>query len=252
MPVVHLLGYVSPTNLQIGFKLPLHVDVTNPFSGKLYDIRPEIRDCKIDVSCQMDEFILADFQDIFPLALDIVSNVVNLIAFATGWGLTVILDKFVDPDGNEKTIRHRTEYVQGLCTSYGIDKSRFSAVLQMLHKQPSLGWAFEDLARAIRETNTKTVHCARAIETLKHLVADENLNNTKRWEQFRDKLNLTVEYVKILTDYSAENRHGKRVFVSAEITQETMRRAWIIMDRYIAFRLHGGIAPLPLSQFPML
>src|SRR6185312_11433371 len=115
-----------------------------------------------------------------------------------------------------------------------------------------LAHAFDDLIHAISVPHVSSVNCARAIEGLKHLLSTDAMNDKQRWEHMRNVLNLSKDYLSLITKSSEENRHGKRSRVEGDVASDVTRRSWTIMNRYLEFRKRGSADPLPADQFPLL
>ena len=72
------------------------------------------------------------------------------------------------------------------------------------------------------------------------------------WEVFRHVLNLERSFTDYITNASIAPRHGNKMAHPGEAdNSKLLEHAWMIMDRFIAFR-KGGSMPLSISDFPML
>ena len=104
---------------------------------------------------------------------------------------------------------------------------------------------------AISSPRTIVPHCARAIDTLRVLSAPAKANKKRGWEILQRNLQVSEEYVKLLSVETRASRRGDHQAVSGEMTSEISKRAWTIMNRYLEYRKRGD-QPLPLDLFPPL
>jgi hypothetical protein len=67
----------------------------------------------------------------------------------------------------------------------------------------------------------------------------------------RDSLNIDQPYLEFITEHSKGPRHGDVKGSTFSATRETIKRSWIVMNRFLEFRKRGN-RPLSLSEFPLL
>jgi hypothetical protein len=115
----------------------------------------------------------------------------------------------------------------------------------------SIVFAFRDLIEAITLPHRAPVSCARAIEGLRNVIAGSGLARGQAWGEFNRVLQLDPAYTKLITTNSAGTRHGDHERISGAITTEITRRAWVIMNRFLEYRLRGD-KPLDAKEFPLL
>jgi len=116
---------------------------------------------------------------------------------------------------------------------------------------PALFQALDDLIVSITLPHHSPVNCARAVEGLRHLIAAPGASASQAWEQMRDALRLDRTFLQLITDTSTAPRHGNRAYIPGATTTETVRRSWIVMDRFLAYRKRGN-TPRPVAEFPVL
>ncbi|HWW07085.1 hypothetical protein [Collimonas sp.] len=204
----------------------------------------------IDVECKIPEFRVDIYPEIYRRALDLSRAQVDLVAFKMGWGLTVVLETFVDPKGVSHPICHINKKLSSLCTSFGLDAG-FGEICTLVTQSPQLFMALRELISSISLPHVSSVDAARAIERLKHLIATPGANDKQAWKEFREALQIDQKYLKYITNHSAKPRHGNPDFVSGEVTTELTYRSWAIMNRYFEYLKRGGV-PLSSSEFPLL
>jgi hypothetical protein len=93
--------------------------------------------------------------------------------------------------------------------------------------------------------------CARAIETIRVVMAPENINRKTGWALMQKHLNLNESFVKAITDCGVAPRHGDHKFVAGSTNRVIATRSWIIMNRFLVYKKRGSL-PLPLAEFPLL
>lgn len=249
MESIHFFGGVlpKPAQVTVSFKPRIHWEAEGIGS---IEFTCHIENSKIDVECQLAEYKSEHFVAIYMRALDLCRAQVDLVGFKMGWGLTVVLDSFIDPDGATTPIFPKDETLGALCTAFALDK-HFDKLCVKVIESPSLFMALRDLVSAISLPHVSLVDCARAMERLKHLVATPGSKDAQAWEQLRQALQIDKIYLKYISDHSSDPRHGRPGHTLGMVTTEVTRRTWIIMNRYFEYLKRDG-TPLPSSEFPLL
>jgi hypothetical protein len=249
MRSVHLLGKIIPDCQQVS--LELNPTVTWEAEGMgVVELRSQIKRSKIDVECRLTDYRPEYLPEIYIRALDMCRAQVDLVAFKKGWGLSVILESFVDHKGVTTPIALTHDELGTLCTAYSLEDN-FRELSQKILESPARFMALRDLISAISVPHVSLVDCARSIEGLRHTIANPNSKDAAAWREFREALHIDRAYLTYVTDHSRDGRHGRREYVPGAITTEVTRRAWIIMNRYLEYlKLDGGA--LPIDEFPLL
>jgi len=107
-----------------------------------------------------------------------------------------------------------------------------------------------DLVSTLARPLEWTVNCARAIEGIGHLISPSK-PKPEQWEALRTNLNLSKDYLTLITNESKAPRHGQLLPVKNITLSEIRKRSWTVMDRFLTFRKIGNV-PLPISDFPVL
>jgi hypothetical protein len=112
-----------------------------------------------------------------------------------------------------------------------------------------MNYAIRDLTQALVHPRLAAINYARAIETIRHMIAP-NEDRKHGWKILQDSLNVTEKYLRLITDQSITHRHGEHTPISNWNSAEIELRAWTTMNRY----LHHSrtLSPLPLDVFPLL
>ncbi len=249
MQSIHFLGRVLPEPAQVTVSFKPTIHWKDEEIGSM-EFACDIKNSKIDVECLLAEYKPEYCVAIYMRTLDLCRAQVDLVGFKMGWGLTVILESFVDQNGARTPIFPRDETLGTLCTAFALDKD-FDQLCAKVIESPSLFMALRDLVSAISLPHVSLVDCARAIERLRHLVAKQGSEDVRAWEQLRQALHIDKAYLKYITDHSTDPRHGRPGHTPGTVTKEVTRRAWIITNRYFEY-LKQDCVPLPLSKFPLL
>lgn len=67
----------------------------------------------------------------------------------------------------------------------------------------------------------------------------------------RECLNLSVDYLKLITDVSTAPRHGDSRHISGTTTVEITSRTWTVMNRLLEYKKRD-VQRLPVAEFPHL
>jgi hypothetical protein len=214
MPKVVFLGRVLPTVANVTINNPHEITWIEPGIGLNVQFRAVIKNSAIEVSCDLNRYTRDDFVHIYIRALDIARASIDLVAFANGIGYTTILEKFVDDTGEASDILIGDPRLPALCTAFDLTSERFDAVYNLVLTSPPIFWALNDLIVANTLPHVGVVNCARAIESLKYLIAKPGVSRSRAWEQFRIALRVSESYLRLILENSIENRHGNRVYIS--------------------------------------
>jgi hypothetical protein len=222
-----------------------------PDVGLHLTLTVRIQESHIHVECEQDRpFEPSHFSAaLLPAASKLARTVVDLLIFASGFDLTVLLEKFVNPHGMETLILTQAPNVPGLCTAYSLNNlDTLCPVVGAL--DPQLMLALHDLVSSIKQAEFPAVNCARAVEGLRWMISGKG--NTKGgWAEMREALNFTEPYLKFITDQSTGPRHGNQTFVPSALRREVTTRAWVVMNRFLEYRKRGNTPLLP-AEFPLL
>lgn len=252
MPEVHFIGSVLPSgivNVAIEHQPTLTWHI--PEIDFTVDFKVSIKDSIVDVECKSSRFDeLKDLIPIYIRAFDLARASVEVVAFSIGYGLGVLLEKIVYPDGSSELIVPKFDHLATLCSSYTLLEN-FDKIHTIVLTDNDVRMALHELIEANSMPHVSLVNCARAMERLRHTIASADTKIPKAWALMRTALQIEEAYLKSITDASTGPRHGKPGHVPGTVTMAVATRSWIIMDRYFHYRL-GGSEPLSNKQFPML
>lgn len=211
----------------------------------------------VNIEIKTSRFNPPDLSYFYIRALDLARASVNLVGFAAGLGLFVVIDAFIDPNGKETSLAFIDQKLANLCTAYKVntnspqENAEFQKMAEVVMSVPALFMALDDLIVSITLPHHASVNCARAVEGIRALLAPNVTPRHRAWAILREALRIEAPYVEFITERSIANRHGDRQHIPGDVTTEIAQRAWKIMNRYLEF-LKRGSQPLPESEFPLL
>jgi hypothetical protein len=253
MQKIQFIGRVSPSAIKITASAP-ELKWKWEEQGTELTFRVKIGNSIVNVECELETFKPEYITELHRRALDLACALVNLVAFAHGVGLSVVLEALIAPDGSPTEIVPIDASLPPLVTAYSLDataKADFDAILNAVITSPDLFMALGDLIQAITLPHVSPVNCARAVDRIKHLIASPGVDDAQAWKQMREALQMEETYLKFITDVSKNPRHGRRGHTPGAQTTEAARRTWSVMNRYLEYIKRGRKA-LPVDKFSLL
>jgi hypothetical protein len=250
---VTFIGRVLPSTVNFSFTKIPSVQWEDTEQAVKMSFAIAIQNSSILIVCELDRYSDSYLGHLHMRALDLARGVIDLACFATGYGATVILDSFIKPDGAESLLRFEDTRLASLCTAFRLGPAPnpdLDMVLKIVLTEPPLFMALNDLIVSITLPHHASINCARALGGIRNMIAP-NLPVKQSWEALRNTLNLSRDYLELITDTSAAPRHGDRAHIPGPVVMEISKRSWIIMDRFLEFRKRGN-QPLPAIEFPVL
>lgn len=249
MPKILIFGRAFPER---GFSIQNHPKM--PFTdskGRSLVFDMNIDNGAITINCEMDEFEPTPEQVLFLYvrAMDFASAAINVTSLAFGEGRTFILENFTDQYGKNWNFRNRSKELAGLFTIVKPNTPDFELLIQIVISRPYLNYAIRDLTQALVQPRLAALNYARVIETIRHLIAP-NEERKRGWQILQDNLNVSEEYLRLITDQSIAHRHGEHTPISNWNNAEIELRAWTILNRYLHYTRR--LSQLPLTDFPLL
>ena len=110
---------------------------------------------------------------------------------------------------------------------------------------PALGWALNDLRAAIVDRDRSSMHCGRAIESIRQVFyrPEDGKHAKESWKRMREALGLAEDDLKVITEASMPSRHGAMPYRSPE-----ERLALIRMVRQVAVAYARYVSSMPESK----
>lgn len=182
-------------------------------------------------------------------AVELVTAAVDAFAFSKGWALLVVFDDVIINDQPMRGLALTESSVQPFATALK-SEDELEALIPIILNDFNLKFALRDLVASLHTLNYSAIAAARSVETIRVALSPKNPNDKQAWEHMRDVLNIDMEFLKSITDASRGPRHGRRA-ISGELQVVVTRRAWAVVNRYIAY-LRQGKRPLDTSEYPLL
>lgn len=203
--------------------------------------------------------------ELYKRALDLTRAAVDLLAFATGQGLVVVLDHFTNPDGRISPLMFENGSLAPLCTAFRIatsDDTSFREVSRLVMADPNMFMALNDLIAAITYPHQAPVNCARAMEAVRNCITppadpppakprEQSAERDKAWARMRQALCVDETYLRDITNTSVGPRHGHRKSIPGPQITTILEKSWQVMDRFLEYRKRGD-KDLPQSEFATL
>jgi len=123
-------------------------------------------------------------------------------------------------------------------------------IIKITEPDPRILKHIHDLAYCLSHPLEIPVNCARAVEGISKLIAPD-AKTEQRWLALRENLNLTRDYVQLISDVSTDPRRGGMKPMSLPQLYEVRNRSWTVANRFLHFMKLGN-ARLPREGFPLL
>jgi hypothetical protein len=259
MAVFKFLGRVLPPRARVTLTDLGTIHWKDAALGLEIDMTVKMIDSKVEVVCDSNLYATEDDgNQVYMRAFDAARAAVNSFCFATGLGLSVVLEKVIKPDGIEHDILVQRPELAAMFTAFEAlapnreqESKNFSTMYGIVLGNSQIFMALDDLIVSISLPHYAPINCARAIETLRQVMTPEAEDRKQGWETMRQNLNISLEYLSFITNVSTGPRHGVRVGTTQIDFQETIKRAWTVMNRFLEYKKRGD-QPLPLTDFPLL
>ena len=255
MPVVTFVGRVLPESI------PFSLWFGEPINWHPYGIpikfHAVIDQSKIRVDCELPEFRSEYLSFLYRAAYSLVRAHVDLVSFSGGFGWIVLIEIFIDPDGNKIPLFVLARSLAAECTAFKMDfdtpeeSEDFMAAARAVITEPALLCALNDLIETLTEPNVAPVNCGRVLDRLRKIVAPNEKKPVKGWAVLQGIVNVDQRFTEWVSELSTDPRHGGWSNADDAEIKEAVRRCWVVMNRFIEYRKRGN-QPLPLDKFPLL
>jgi hypothetical protein len=245
MAIVKFLGRVIPDRGLNITQIPTHT-LKYP-SGFEATLETTVENSAVTVECEVERFDHAIFEPLHLHVLQITRpSVVDLVSFESGSGFTTVLEKFIGPDGTIATIQSADPTLNGICSIPAQHLFEISGDLQV---SMILHWLTSTLAQPY----LWQINCHLAVEGIGRLVSPNEDDTKRRWLNLRAALNLSEDYVHLISEASKGPRHANLVDIFSTTIEvaEARKRSWTIMNRFLEYR-RRKVVSLPEDEFPRL
>jgi hypothetical protein len=244
----------TPLTFTTDFRADAIYEAGTPLDGLEAQFEFSIINSLVEIRCHVNRISDTDYEALLLSAFELTRSSVDLMAFSTGHGMTLILDKAFYPDGRELDIYHDDPSLPPLCTAYRINESNgnINDVLLIVTLDRQVMLALNDLTSTMEVPMRIPANCFRAIEAIKQAISRAG-RPPKRYSLLRDALNVDDTYINPVEEESKGPRHGDyhRPPVVPLSDAEIRQRAWRVMNRFLEFRKRGNL-PLTSPEFDLL
>lgn len=197
---------------------------------------------KVEVENYTDEDALALFQ----ASWDAAQRLANAAGFINAVPYQTIVDFLERPDGSVKALVVGDSY---LGTLGSFTDNDLEAIADLLITDHAFGEAVADLLSMLNRTHYAPISYGRVAESIARLIAPLEKQGAM-WAKARSELRVTESFLRALTEASTDPRHGKRTPISAATNRKLSEMAWLLVHRYVHYRLRA--TNLPKAEFPEL
>jgi hypothetical protein len=257
MPTVSFIGRVLPATVQISY-----TDIPKPAwewteENLKIEFKIQIKESRVQVDCLVDQYKDDYMGELHRRSFELARACVNVAAFGTGYGLYLIFEQFIRPDGvvTQLLFTSPPDFVAE-CTAFKLpsataqEKQTMEQVLAIA-MDPALSMLLNDLIQCLSVPNIAPVNCGRVLDGLRKLVVPGMNDPKAEWPIFRAAMRVDENYTQFVSEHSKNPRHGQHMRIDGPTTIEIHRRAWVIMNRFLEYRKRGS-QPLPATEFPLL
>jgi hypothetical protein len=250
MRTIKFLGRGIPKHLRVGFSAPLGFTLARP-NEETIRFEVAVHDSVVSVECEVKTGSRDEISFLYARASNYAQCALNTLAFGYGAPLVSMLDEFEGLNGERVGVDTSRPELAALCTAYEPSKASFNEAFNLLVGDPVLFMAFDDLLNAMRDSLLATVNCGRMLDALRRMVAAPGASEGEQWRILREILNVDRSYIQPISDGSLGPRHGMRVGQPASVVNDIIKRSWIIMNRFLIYRLSADV-PLQADEHPLL
>ncbi len=264
MPTVKFLGNIQPDFLVKSFNDSEKLSWYDPHPQININFTLNIRGSDFEIVCQLDNWETHFIDNVHKRSYDFISSYLDLITFFTGDPLYAFITHYVNSDDVKTEFAIRNPHLSQFCTVYSSNQSQESyfKIRNIVRTDPRVFLVLRDLCHSIRSHHDILIGCARSIDGIRLLIwgmdTKSRRDTSLSWNKLRVTLRISEQYLKLITDSSISYRHGSKDFTPGDIVGEVVERSWIVMNRYLEFRLRNtdqtleNSHPLPNDTFPVL
>lgn len=243
----HLSGKILPERVDCNINLPIF-NLIEPQFGYDFGISVSIQRSQIsvDVSSKTE---ITDFNTLRNLVRDFIRLHTDAYGYLHGYAYEIEITSFSGRNNTPHIIYGvQINELESDYQNRPIPDYKDVAKLMYEGANNELRIALNDLRLAIQHPNDTGVFCFRAIESLMQYFGPKNDGT---WNQFRNTLNISRDFLKPIEDKSWSPRHGKPVLITHLERVDIMKRTWKIVDRFLIY-LKNGKNDLDAQKYPNL
>jgi hypothetical protein len=146
MPIIRFAGRVLPTFIELTIRDHPEINWRESEADLDMTFQISIQNGRITVECALNRF--EQTQHLIPVymrAFDLVRATVDVSAFATGYGLSVIIDSFTDASGVTTPFVAHDPTIAGLCTAFTLEPAS-TLQANTFHHVLTIVWAIGEFS----------------------------------------------------------------------------------------------------------
>ncbi|WP_176086677.1 hypothetical protein [Martelella sp. HB161492] len=183
--------------------------------------------------------------DLFLVAWDVAQTFVETAGFIKGIPYSMSLDRVILPNGE---VRGYVFADRSLAAMHDFTEDDLEALSDICFSDLKCRLVLSDILMTLGKAHYSPTACGRVADSLARLISPD-VERKEQWSNLRRALRVNEAYVRLLSEVSKAPRHGDRIEVDAATNQETAHRAWLLLGRYLRYRLNGELDPV---AYPML
>jgi hypothetical protein len=154
-----------------------------------------IENSAVTVEIYLDKYEPIFLTQMYKRAIDLSRMLVNMISFATGKGMMVLLETATLPNGSSNFVERQEPSVLPHVTAFSLalGDTSFGEVFPIVATDFNLFAALDDIISAITHNHTAEADCGRAIERLRHSIAP-NTDKKAAWKAMNRALGVSQEF----------------------------------------------------------
>ena len=199
-----------------------------------------IKDGRVEVTVEVERDYPGLLEKHFFPALTFARTLVHVRGFATGIAYVVHLNQAVDAAGEGRPMIVADRRLGALSTleADGLQ----DAVTELALTDLGVSELLSDASLMLTIPNYAPIAGGRIADSIARMISGGR--GPAAWARMRDVLNISRDYLELLTSHSKAPRHGERLYVPGPVVHEIAERSWTLIDRYIRFRLSSpGCSP---------
>lgn len=210
------------------------------------EIRIKVSEGRVCVQAVIESDNSEAWESLLVPIINEVQNLLNVVGFKQGVPYHFVPEDVVI-DGTLTPILLADRRLAKFCTAYTM--ADVETVSDLVSLTPSLQKSLADVMMMLSLPDYAPIGCGRLVDGIVRAMTGGS--SPAHWERMRSALNVDRAFLKMLSDHSKPARHGDRIYVPGPTVNVLAKRAYQIMDRYLAFKL-GGDSSLDLGKYPML
>lgn len=183
--------------------------------------------------------------DLFVPAWDCARALVEMAGFIRAIPYSVAIERAIMPNGDVKQFALGD---RSLAATHDFTMDDLEALADLALLDLKLALMISDLLMTLGKAHYSPIACGRVADGIARLLTP-GADRKVQWQEVRTRLRVDEAYLRSLSEVSKGSRHADRVEIVAEMNRETAHRLWILVGRFLRYRIDGSLDP---QRFPVL